>query len=245
MRNRLWILAAASLFAARISSSDLIVTDAGDAINPACDLSGNTLCSLRDALIKAQAIDGWSIHFADRNRASDDQPHEQSSGHHHAGIHGRPNAAGIRGSTPHRDSHADAGNATHGLHFGSAPMLTGRRGDEGARDQPFRRHVCGLRRHHHGQSGGNFIQICYIGTDATGMTATETRSRILDNTLGGNTYRRPRPLPATSFRATEPESTSLEPPRLLGAKHHSPATTSEPTCSAPAAYRTGTRHFRG
>ena len=37
-------------------------------------------------------------------------------------------------------------------------------------------------------AGGNFIRGCYIGTDATGMTADGNSIAIRDNSFGGNQY---------------------------------------------------------
>jgi len=187
MRDRLWFLAGASLFAARIASADFIVNDASDVDHGGCGIAPLP-CSLRDALKESQGIDGWSIHFAigtgpQTINLMSNLPDILDRGT----MDGRtqPGYAGVPLIEIHR---ADAGNATHGVHLGSPPLLTN--GGVAIKALVIN-HFNGTCADCGGiimdNPGGNFIQICYIGTDATGMTADGNVVGILDNTLGGNT----------------------------------------------------------
>jgi hypothetical protein len=189
MQERLWLCAAAFGIVSRVASADFIVTVADDLIHPECDLSGNTPCSLRDALIEAQAVENWSIHFAigtghQTINLMSNLPDIGKTGSIDA--RSQPGYAGVPLIEIHR---ADAGSATHGLHLGSPPLPT----DGGVAIKAL------VINHFNGgcpdcggivmdnTPGGNFIQACYIGTDATGMIADGNTVGILDNTSGGNT----------------------------------------------------------
>jgi hypothetical protein len=57
-------LAAARIAGAQCSTNCLLVNDATDTTHGSCDFGGTGTCSLRDALTKSNAIQGWSIQFA-------------------------------------------------------------------------------------------------------------------------------------------------------------------------------------
>ena len=58
------LLAPAHPIAAVCSNNCLLVNDASDTIHASCEISGIGTCSLRDAIIKANAFQGWSMQFA-------------------------------------------------------------------------------------------------------------------------------------------------------------------------------------
>jgi hypothetical protein len=175
------------LLGARVALAQIVVNDAGDGTNLSCGTVGGK-CTLRDALTIAQGAPGWSIHFAigsgpQRISIKKNLPDIITRGT----LDGRtqPGYAGMPLIEIHRD---DAGNASYGLHLGSPPLIT-----DGlvAIKAVVINHFNGACANCGGiimdNPGSNFIQACYIGTDATGMVADDNTVGILDNTLGGNT----------------------------------------------------------
>jgi CSLREA domain-containing protein len=165
-----------------------VVNDAGDAINPSCGTVGGT-CSLRDAITKSQGIHGWSIQFAIGNgqqtiTIQSNLPDIITRGTLDGTT--QPGYAGVPLIEIHRDP---TGSADYGLHVGSPPLVT-----DGlvAIKAVVISHFDGTCANCGGiildNPGSNFIQGCYIGTDATGMAADGNTVGILDNTLGGNTF---------------------------------------------------------
>ncbi len=173
----------------------VLVNTASDTINPTCNTSGIGTCSLRDALIIVQGFEGWSIRFAigtghQTINLMSNLPDIIKSGT----IDGRtqPGFAGVPLIEIHR---ADAGSAWRGLHLGQPPFLT----SAGvAMKALVINHFNGICADCGGiimdNPGGNYIQGCYIGTDAAGMAADGNTVAVLDNTLGGNTYGGPLPI---------------------------------------------------
>jgi hypothetical protein len=171
-----------------VALAQIVVNDAGDGTNLSCGTVAGT-CTLRDALKLAQGAPGWSIHFAigsgpQRISIKSNLPDIITRGT----LDGRtqPGYAGVPLIEIHRD---DTGTAVYGLHIGSPPLST-----DGlvAIKAVVINHFDGACANCGGiimdNPGGNFIQGCWIGTDATGMVADANLVGILDNTHGGNTY---------------------------------------------------------
>jgi hypothetical protein len=185
--TRLGSVAVALLLSTRFASgicgnNCLLVNDASDTIHGSCDFSAIGTCSLRDAITKSNAIQGWSIQFAigtghQTINVLSDLPDIITRGT----IDGRtqPGFAGVPLIEIHR---SDAGNATRGLHMTTDGLVTVR--------ALVINHFNSFCNHCGGivldNPGTNFVLGCYIGTDATGMVADTTFVGILDNTFGGN-----------------------------------------------------------
>ena len=155
----------------------VLVNTASDTINPTCNTSGIGTCSLRDALIIVQGFEGWSIRFAigtghQTINLMSNLPDIIKSGT----IDGRtqPGFAGVPLIEIHR---ADTGSAWRGLHLGQPPFLTSAGVAMKALVINHFNTVCadcgGIIMDN---PGGNYIQGCYIGTDAAGMAADKAES---------------------------------------------------------------------
>lgn len=164
-------------------STCFLVNDASDTTHPTCSSGGTGTCSLRDALTLAQAFSGWSIHFAIGSG-------EQTIGIlgdlpdilHSGTIDGRTQP-GFAGSPLIQIRSNDAGTATNGLHVGSPPLLT--EGNVTIRALVISHFAgAGIRVEN---PGSNFIQNCYLGTDASGMAADGNMWGIYVDDFGGDT----------------------------------------------------------
>jgi hypothetical protein len=187
--TRLGSVTVALLLSARFASAIcgnncLLVNDSSDLTHGSCDFSAIGTCSLRDAITKSNAIQGWSIQFA------------IGSGHQtislmsnlpdiitRGTIDGRtqPGFAGVPLIEIHR---ADAGTATRGLHMTTDGLVTVR----ALVINHFNGVCAGCGGIVLDNPGTNFILGCYIGTDASGMVADGNSIGIADGTHGGNTY---------------------------------------------------------
>ncbi len=167
----------------------VLVNDAGDGINPSCNVSGIGTCSLRDAITMVGYLNGFVIQFAigtgpQRIDLMSNLPGICGSGD----IDGRtqPGFAGV----PLIEIHSAHANAWHGLLIGDPPLLCN--GPVTVRSlviNHFGNFGCGdcggiIMEN----PGGNFILGCYIGTDASGTVADGNYVGILDDTFGGNHY---------------------------------------------------------
>jgi parallel beta-helix repeat protein len=170
---------------ATCSTNCILVNDAGDTTHGSCDFGGVGTCSLRDAATKSNAIQGWSIQFAIgsgkqtitlMSNLPDFITRGTIDGRTQPGYGGVP-LIEIRA--------ADTGTATHAIKLTADGLLA----------------VKALILSHFTSGpcadcaalvfispGSNFVQGCYIGTDATGMVADGNVTGILIQTgVGGNT----------------------------------------------------------
>ncbi len=165
---------------AQCSTNCIRVNDASDTTHGSCDFGGTGTCSLRDALTKSNAIQGWSIQFAIGSGAKtinvlSPLPDIITRGT----IDGKtqPGYAGV----PLIEVHRGVGStATNGLHVTADGLVA----------------IKALVINHFSSGfaigfespGSNFVESCYIGTNAAGTSADANSTGILIATgVGGNT----------------------------------------------------------
>ena len=190
MRRRVRVLALALVFLGSFGLSSpgraqcgvncIRVNDASDTTHGSCDFGGTGTCSLRDALTKSNAIQGWSIQFAIGTGAKtinvlSNLPDIITRGT----IDGRtqPGYAGVPLIEIHR---ANGGTAANGLHVIADGLVAIKALVVNHFSSGF---AIGFE-----SPGSNFVESCYIGTNAAGTTADGNATGILIATgIGGNT----------------------------------------------------------
>ena len=190
MRRRVRVLALALVFLGSFGLSSpgraqcgvncIRVNDASDTTHGSCDFGGTGTCSLRDALTKSNAIQGWSIQFAIGTGAKtinvlSNLPDIITRGT----IDGRtqPGYAGVPLIEIHR---ANGGTAANGLHVIADGLVAIKALVVNHFSSGF---AIGFE-----SPGSNFVESCYIGTNAAGTTADGNATGILIATgVGGNT----------------------------------------------------------
>ena len=176
----LGLLAAARAGFAQCGVNCIRVNDSSDTTHGSCDFGGTGTCSLRDAITRSNAIQGWSIQFAIGTGArtislQSNLPAIITRGT----IDGRtqPGYAGVPLIQVRR---ADGGSAVNGLHVTADGLVA----------------IKALVLNHFSSGfaiafespGSNFVESCYIGTNAAGTAADGNSTGILIATgVGGNT----------------------------------------------------------
>lgn len=178
------LLALARAASAVCGGNCLLVNDASDTTHASCDFGGVGTCSLRDAIAKSQAIQGWSIQFAIGAGHQTISPMSNFLDIITRGTIDGTTQPGYAGAPLIEIHRADAGTAGHALHVTADGLVTVRalivNNFAGSCPDCF-----GIGFDSPGQ---NFVEGCYIGTDATGTVAVPNSTGIFVNTgVGGNT----------------------------------------------------------
>jgi len=161
------------------SSNCILVNDSSDTTHMSCDFGGAGTCSLRDAITKSNAIQGWSMQFAIGTgpktiNVSTDLPDIITRGT----IDGttQPGYAGAPIIEVHKMA---ATSAQHAFHVTADGLVTVR----ALVINNFPDFAIGFE-----SPGSNFVEGCYIGTDITGTVAMGNGKGVLMQTgVGGNT----------------------------------------------------------
>jgi hypothetical protein len=175
----LGVLLPASAALGVCSTNCIRVNDSSDTTHASCDIGGVGTCSLRDAITRSNALQGWSMQFAIGSGLKTINILSNLPDIITRGTIDGTTQPGYAGN-PIIEVHRGAGTADHGLRISADGLVTVR--------ALIINHFSGGAAISFESPGSNFVENCWIGLNNAGTAADGNSTGIFVSTgVGGNT----------------------------------------------------------